>query len=1595
MPAFVSLATLSAKNRRGAWAMSNYYAADVQMAKLDLPTSATGNVTAYYTNEMGAHWWGDGLAALDLEAGSVVDPKHFERLLLQRDPHFGHKLPNNGGQRATISMFDATLSLPKELSALVMLGGAEFGAEIESIGLRANEAMLSYIQERAAMVRRGPGGIMSRGSSGLAVLTTGHTSARPVNGQAAPHVHFHNCILNQAELDGVFTALDAKALFNLQKTAAAIAAQIIEEETAKRFGFRWVRDEAGVPRLEGFDALVRQRLSLRQEQILDQALSEGIDVTDREQVSRIQRISRSDKSVCGNDEETWEWAKAMLLSEGVTFDSIMEEVRALGLAHDQTLEDRRWIDANSPQMPEDKLAAGDWRIEVARALANRSIVATIVGVEDKHIAHPGTAAGIAPDWARFERAMAADARDPEVIREEAAHEALLSVGRSQSTWREKDLHTALCLAGFPIAEAITRATKFMAGYEVVHLTGTGDSPRNPLRVRWDDQPVYVLTELLEMEQRILSAAREGVGRYPAHISEAHFEAVLEEMAARGKVLDEDSDQYAMVRTMFFGGHLVGMIAGQAGSGKSAGAESYSIVLEAGFLAEQAGYLGELVEAEERVVRHRVVGCALAAAAAENLEHSSKLPSYSLMMLTSRLASGAIVLEEGATIIVDEASQASTADLYALLGYVEAVDGQLVLMGDPRQLQAVLSGGMYKTLIDQVPEATTYLDETRRQNNLEERAMLALFHDRGKLRPASIKALRSQGVDKVIDLASLTGLDEKSAAKKLADWYIKNGRARFHTSAGEAASAISKDYWDTVGNLDGDASSTLVLTHSNAEIQILDRALVREAVERRRLSATSEIEFGHRSFLIGQRVVSRKVDRVADMLNGYTAVVLGVETVIDSWTVELSSPSPYMTTRTLAAATRVGDEVTVAMRPSKVATERKSAATDLERRDGHVASAQARLAKAQASASRCSKLIDKARDRRSSATKPATMEAAEAAVISAHAKSRKARDAVLEAEMKVAYSEAKYADARRWNEWARALPDDGGDITMTVEEVSPKNIEKRLVVELEDGTKRLLKEKFAEHHLDSGYALTTQRGQGQTVRRGIEYGKPTYTGMTRGTADNDIHEVVQETDPAAVIATRKNLEAAHQFLASREVDGKPGAAYLKDAAAALRVGAMPKQAQISDQLRLRMELGADTELAYISREIARATALGDRAVAVTKTHDRAVELSNAVVGQLVTIGGGTVRSAQIGDGAWVPNMPVVLARGEIEGLTHGATYFVATVSRHGMIVETADGQRRQLSAEQVRNHLDSGLALTTKRIAEGTDATALLVEAEGLADFDLEWIESQSMPVTLVVTDAELAGEHAWDLECRAKLEADFEDEMKLDPRSYSATYFLKQLAGEKGLDGLQATFREAQQAVYDAKTHTPRELAALDLEREMIAARTRRKDLEARSREDELSPEDLADAQAGIVNTNVDLAGLDERYQAVIGDMGDDDPSIVAEMAASRARHAPDAERLAASAEQLTQYAQARVTIAMNTPRPYHEAIVVDSSRGLAEDEKQRRELIFLVEEYRVRWGVTDPYAPLGETPGPGRQQEEWAAASRALGVSDGQPMSHAPTQKL
>jgi len=97
----------------------------------------------------------------------------------------------------------------------------------------------------------------------------------------------------------------------------------------------------------------------------------------------------------------------------------------------------------------------------------------------------------------------------------------------------------------------------------------------------------------------------------------------------------------------------------------------------------------------------VIGVATSAAAAAKLgQHLDGCWTGTIALLRNHLERSKHSLLPRTVLLVDEASMVTTYDLAWLMRQTDACDGKLVLIGDPRQLPSVDSGGLFHRLVAQ-------------------------------------------------------------------------------------------------------------------------------------------------------------------------------------------------------------------------------------------------------------------------------------------------------------------------------------------------------------------------------------------------------------------------------------------------------------------------------------------------------------------------------------------------------------------------------------------------------------------------------------------------------------------------------------------------------------------------------------------------------------------------------------------------------------------------------------------------------------------------------------------------------------------------------
>lgn len=293
-----------------------------------------------------------------------------------------------------------------------------------------------------------------------------------------------------------------------------------------------------------------------------------------------------------------------------------------------------------------------------------------------------------------------------------------------SSFDRRDILQAL-VAGHPDgirpAGAVNAADRLLDRDEVV-----------PLAASRPAGPRYTTAELLRVETDLIARA----ARPHRPVGIVAPEQLAPVLAERPTLTAE---QKAMVTSLTTSGAGVEIVVGRGGAGKT-------YALDASRAAWQAA-------------GHQVIGAALAARAAAELESGSGIPSTTVDRLLADLDRPGPLspLGRGTIVVVDEAAMVGTRKLARLVGHAERADAKLVLVGDHRQLPEIEAGGAFAALAQTVP--VSELAGNRRQVEDWERDALAelrsgsvpdavaAYHRAGRVTMASTPdAAREQMVD---------------------------------------------------------------------------------------------------------------------------------------------------------------------------------------------------------------------------------------------------------------------------------------------------------------------------------------------------------------------------------------------------------------------------------------------------------------------------------------------------------------------------------------------------------------------------------------------------------------------------------------------------------------------------------------------------------------------------------------------------------------------------------------------------------------------------------------------------------------------------------
>ena len=178
-------------------------------------------------------WVGRGLPELGLEPGSEVSEQQLEAVFARGlHPITGDAL-GRAWRADAVTGFDLTFSAPKSVSTLWALGGVTAQTQVAEAHRAAVLTALAYLDQHAALSRRGTDGVEQIRTAGFAAALFEHRTSRAGD----PQLHTHALVPNKLRCaDGVWRTVDGHEIYHHKKAAGAIYQAALRAELHARLG---------------------------------------------------------------------------------------------------------------------------------------------------------------------------------------------------------------------------------------------------------------------------------------------------------------------------------------------------------------------------------------------------------------------------------------------------------------------------------------------------------------------------------------------------------------------------------------------------------------------------------------------------------------------------------------------------------------------------------------------------------------------------------------------------------------------------------------------------------------------------------------------------------------------------------------------------------------------------------------------------------------------------------------------------------------------------------------------------------------------------------------------------------------------------------------------------------------------------------------------------------------------------------------------------------------------------------------------------------------------------------------------------------------
>jgi len=608
---------------------------------------ANGGRADYYSGHVSpSRWMGSGLDRIDLKAGAAVDKDVFAGLMAHRTAD-GERMAV-ARSHGRVAAFDHTFSAPKSVSLLYAYGSDEIRDAVVAAHRQAVSEAFGYMEERCAVSRvshrytdsTGESRFTSEqvGSEGYVAAGFDHFTSRAND----PQVHTHVVVINRVWAEGGWRALDAKAGYAHLKAGGTVYQSTLRAELTRRLGVSWQPTHEGMADIAGFSPELLRHYSTRRAEI-EEAVARYQAETGREAhprvFSKFTLETRQPKAYPRGEAAVTQEMKDYGITSGVVghWNQL-----ARTAPEDVRTVVRSVVDAAYPR-PTQTAEVESWEATriVGRVADRQAVFAERDLLAEVSAYHPdGTSREDLLDSAR--QVLEAGVESGEVVR-------VLPVRGPQLRLPD----------GLVLSDDEATILQSM----IPNVDPGGVDRILPGEAR------YTTRIQLERESRILDAV---ITPSPVAVDRD----VLERAILDRNLVDEQAS--AVKHLAELEGRVVTLV-GPGGSGKTHAVGAYTKA------AQAAGY--------------QVMGVATSATAARRLGDELRNSwSGTIAMMRYQLDTYDTALPEGTVIVVDEASMVSTRDLAWLVSQADQCDGKVVLVGDPKQLPSIDSGGLFHRVV---------------------------------------------------------------------------------------------------------------------------------------------------------------------------------------------------------------------------------------------------------------------------------------------------------------------------------------------------------------------------------------------------------------------------------------------------------------------------------------------------------------------------------------------------------------------------------------------------------------------------------------------------------------------------------------------------------------------------------------------------------------------------------------------------------------------------------------------------------------------------------------------------------------------------------